>query len=374
MTEPIRVLQVFAQMNRGGAETMIMNLYRNIDRRKIQFDFMVHTDEKCAFDDEITQLGGKIYRVPRYNGKNHFSYKKAWNHFFKYHLDYKVIHGHVRSTASIYLGIAKKCRLCAIAHSHSVSSGKGISALIKNVFQLPLKYSADYLFACSMEAGEWLYGKKAVKKDNFFIIKNAIIAEDFFFNQEIRDEIRKDLKVENKFVIGHVGRFNEPKNHSFLIDIFKFIVEKNENSILLLVGDGLLRQDIENKIKDYGLTDKVILLGTREDVSRLYQAMDVFVFPSMYEGLGIALIEAQATGLMSYASLSAVPDETRISNLVKYIPLSESAKFWADNIIKDNHFYNRVNTHEVLEQSGYDIKQSVKWIEEFYLKVSKSHG
>src|SRR5699024_6622505 len=149
MTEPIRILQVFAEMNRGGAETMIMNLYRHIDRERIQFDFIVHTQEKCAFDEEIKQLGGKIYRVQKYVGTNHFDYKNAWKNFFLSNTDYKIIHGHVRSTASIYLKIAKKYNLVTIAHSHSISSGSGIKAVIKDVFQYPIRYISDYFLACS---------------------------------------------------------------------------------------------------------------------------------------------------------------------------------------------------------------------------------
>ena len=169
MVEPIRILHVLGALNRGGAETMVMNIYRNIDRNRVQFDFIVHTNEKCDYNDEIINLGGKIYSMPRYNGKNHIKYKKAWNNFFKRHIEYKIVHGHMRSTAAIYLSIGKKHGLKTIAHSHSTASrGNKFEKLVKNVLQIPLRYTANYLFACSEEAGKWLFGKKAIKKDTDF--------------------------------------------------------------------------------------------------------------------------------------------------------------------------------------------------------------
>ena len=215
MSDPIRIIQVFAQMNRGGAETMIMNLYRMIERSQIQFDFIVHTNEECAYDNEIRSLGGRIYRVPRYNGKNHFEYIKSWNKFFKTHPNYKIIHGHVRSTASIYLKIAKKFGLVTIAHSHSTSSGTGFSSIVKNILQYPIRNIADYLFACSEQSGEWLFGKNASKRNNFVILKNSIDVKKFVFNERVRFEKRKELKIDDKFVIGHIGRFIPSKNHKF---------------------------------------------------------------------------------------------------------------------------------------------------------------
>jgi glycosyltransferase involved in cell wall biosynthesis len=370
MSESIRVLQVFAQMNRGGAETMIMNLYRNIDRSKVQFDFIVHTEEKCAFDDEIVQLGGKIYRVPKYSGKNHFHYRNGWVQFFNSHPEYKIIHGHVRSTASIYLTIAKKYSLTTIAHSHSTSSGNGLTAIIKNLLQFKIKYVADYLFACSKPAGIWLFGESACKKDNFYIIKNAIDTKVFHYDVEIRSEKRSELGINNKFVIGHIGRFDAPKNHSFLIDIFKEIHNINSNALLLLVGDGDLRPLIETKITDLGLSDSVILTGVRSDVSDLLNAMDLFLFPSLYEGLGIVTIEAQATELYCVVS-DTIPKEVYVTNLIESISLNEDAKVWAKEVVSiHTDKYERINDVISIKRSGYDILETSNWIENFYLQVT----
>ncbi|MCA0981207.1 glycosyltransferase family 1 protein [Exiguobacterium aestuarii] len=366
MDLPIRVLQVFAQMNRGGAETMIMNIYRNIDRSKVQFDFVVHTELECDFDDEIQRLGGKIYKVPLYNGKNHFQYSQAWKLFFEDHPEYRIIHGHVRSTASVYLSIAKRYKLVTIAHSHNTSSGTGFSAFAKNVLQYPIRYIADHLFACSNSAGQWLYGFNSMRKKNFHIINNSIATQDFIFNYQSRERIRKEFQVENKFVIGHVGRFHKQKNHDFLIDVFKSIHEKNGNSILMLVGDGPLRKSIEEKVKNVGLTNQVIFTGVRSDIPELLQAMDVFAFPSLYEGLGIVAVEAQAAGLPCIVS-DKLPNEVLVTNLIKKEKINKT-KYWVNSILEFNETKERTDTSDQIKSNGYDIEESTEWLERFYLK------
>ena len=368
MNQPIRVLQVFAQMNRGGAETMIMSLYRNINRDKVQFDFVVHTEDKCAFDDEIESLGGKIYRVPRYIGKNHLRYISSWNEFFRKHHEYKVIHGHVRSTASIYLSIAKKYGLTTIAHSHNTSSGVGLSAKVKNILQYPIRYFAEYLFACSKPAGEWLFGKNACQSDNFFILNNSIDVRKFIYNENIRRKIRKEFNIDGKLVVGHIGRFQRQKNHNLLIDIFKKIHDKNNNAVLLLVGDGELRQSIMDKVEDLELSNNVIYTGVRSDIPKLLQAMDVFVFPSLYEGLGIVVIEAQASGLPCVVS-DTIPKDAYLTDLVQSIPLNASVEIWADAVLQyyDNH--ERIDRYYEIKSNGYDIKDSSIWLEKFYISL-----
>lgn len=366
MIKPIRILQVFAQMNRGGAETMIMNLYRNIDRSKVQFDFVVHTEKKCEFDDEIEKLGGRIFSMPRYNGKNHIYYKKSWEQFFNKHSEYKIIHGHVRSTASIYLRIAKRYGLITIAHSHSTSSGTGFSSIVKNLLQYPIRYIADYFFACSETAGVWLFGKKTCKNNNFYILNNSIDAKRFIYDKKTRSKKRREFQIDNKLVIGHIGRFNIPKNHEFLIEIFKTVYDKNNNVVLMLVGDGELRHVIEKKVEDLGLMGSVIFTGVRSDISELLQAMDVFVFPSLYEGLGIAIIEAQASGLPCIVA-NTIPREAYITHLVEGLSLKVSKNKWADRILKICNDYERINTYEEIKINGYDIKETGKFLERFYL-------
>jgi glycosyltransferase involved in cell wall biosynthesis len=366
MSQPIRILQVFAQMNRGGAETMIMNLYRNIDRSKIQFDFIVHTDEKCAYDDEILKLGGRVFRVPVYCGKNHFSYIKVWKKIFEEHNEYKIIHGHVRSTASIYLKIAKKKGLTTIAHSHSTSSGNGFKAMYKDFLQYRIRFIADYFFACSRLAGQWLFGKESPEKENFFILNNSIDIKKFIYNQEIRSSKRNEFNIEDRFVIGHIGNFSFPKNHHFLIDIFKLIHKKNPRTVLMLVGDGSLRPLIEEKVHSLGLLNHVIFTGVRTDISELLQAMDIFVFPSIYEGLGIAVIEAQASGLPCIIS-DRLPDEAVITNLVKKLSISESVDRWSEEILKVAEGYVREDKFNDIFNAKYDANDNARWLEGFYI-------
>jgi len=368
MPKPIRVLQVLAQMNRGGAETMVMNLYRNIDRNKVQFDFITHTENRCDFDSEIESLGGYIYHVPKYTGINHFKYKKAWHDFFKQHPEYKIIHGHVRSTASIYLNIAKKFGLVTIAHSHSIASrGNGVEQFVKNIAQYSIRYKADYFFACSDEAGKWLFGKKAVKSNRYRLIKNAINTREFIFSESKRNEVRKYLNIEDKFVIGHVGSFTYPKNHNFLIQIFNEVQKRNKFAVLLLVGEGELRSEIEKQISDIGLKDKIIFVGKVSDVSAYLQAMDVFVFPSLFEGLGMAVIEAQAAGLPCVVS-DNVPKEAYVTDLINVISLKRSAEFWASEVLNCCNGNTRANMSDIIKKAGYDICDSAKKLEIFYLQ------
>lgn len=369
MSEPIRILQVFAQMNRGGAESMIMNLYRKIDRSKVQFDFIVHTGEKGNFDDEIKSLGGIIYHIPRYNGNNHMRYKKIWEKFFERHQEYKIIHGHVRSTASIYLKIAKEYGLTTIAHSHNTSSGVGISAIVKNILQYPIRYTADYLIACSILAGKWLFGERACRKKNFFILKNAIDTKTFIYNENVRVEKRQELKIQDKFVIGHIGRFHPQKNHEFLIDIFKELHDTIDNAILMLVGDGKLRNLIEEKVNNLGLIDSVLFTGVRNDIPELLQAMDVFVFPSLYEGLGIVTIEAQAAGLQCVVA-DTIPKEAYVTDKVQTLSLKKSAEEWGSVILKCYLTKKvRSDTSKMINEAGYNVNENAKWISEFYCSL-----
>ncbi|PFW49685.1 glycosyl transferase family 1 [Priestia megaterium] len=345
---------------------MVMNLYRNIDRSKVQFDFIIHTKDKCDYHEDIVSLGGRIYSIPRYKGVNFFQYMRAWHRFLKAHPEYKIIHGHVRSTASIYLRIAKKYGLVTIAHSHSTSSGTGFAAILKNLLQYPIRYTADYLFACSKSAGVWLFGKRATKKEKFLILKNAIDTKKYIHDHNTRLEKRKELQIEGKFVIGHVGRFSTPKNHDLLIEIFKVVHDKNKNAILLMVGDGELRPIIENKVNDLGLTNSVIFMGVRSDIPEILQAMDVFLFPSLFEGLGIVAIEAQAAGLPCIVSES-IPKEAYITDLIKSLPFSNSLDEWAEHILYYSNSHGRSNMQKEIDSSGYDINGTVHWIQNFYL-------
>lgn len=366
--KPIRILHMIGSLNSGGSQAFVMNIYRNIDRNKVQFDFVIDRANDTFYVKEIEDLGGKVYTLKNIKECNPITFCKQWDSFFENHSEYKIIHGHVRSIAAIYLSIAKKHGLITIAHSHSTASrGNKIEQVVKNIMQLPIKYTADYLFACSNEAGKWLFGEKAIKKDNYKVVKNAIDIEKYVFNESKRNEIRKVLGVEGKFVIGHVGTFTYPKNHKFLIDVFYQVQMQNKNAVLLLVGDGELRPQIEKQIADLRIKDKVILTGVVPNVNDYMQAMDVFVFPSIFEGLGIAVIEAQASGLSGIVA-DTIPKEAYITDLIKTISLKESADIWVKIILKYSNGYERRNTYKEIKNSGYNISDAAKWLEEFYLR------
>lgn len=367
MEQKIRVLHILGTLKRGGAQAVLLNLYRKFDRTKIQFDFIVQTPVKYDLEDEIKNLGGKIHRVSKYNGINHLLYKKTWNDFFKKHPEYKIIHGHAGSTASIYLKIARKYGLTTIAHSHTTSSGVGLKSIVKNILQYPIRYIADYKFACSRAAGEWLFGKNACERDNFMILNNAIDAKKYIYNEDVRNTKRKELSCDDKFVIGHVGRFLPVKNHEFIIDVFYKIHKRNNNAILLLTGDGVLKSHILNKVKKLGLDDNVIFTGIRSDIPELLQVIDIFLFPSLYEGLPVTLIEAQASGLKCIAS-DTITEEVKITDNVEFISLDKSPVYWAEQVLTYENGYERKNTYAKIYDAGYDVSENAKWLQEFYLK------
>lgn len=364
MKKVCRVLHVVPNMNSGGIENLIMNIYRKIDRDKLQFDFIVHYNKKGVFDDEIEQLGGKIYRFPVMEDKNLLKYIKDLNRFFKTHKEYKVVHGHMASLAYLYLGAAKRNGVpVRIAHSHGTSHLKSLKGYCKYIMFKFAKYNANYYYACSTEAGNYLFGKKR----QFEFIPNAIELNKFSYNEETRKKVRKELKLDDKIVIGHVGRFNLQKNHDFLIDIFKSIYEKNKKCILLLIGVGELEEKIKQKIKDYNLEDNVLMLGLRRDVDKLYQAMDIFLMPSLFEGLPLTGVEAQASKLKCIFS-SEITKEVRITDNIEFIDLSLGADKWAE-IVLNNLKYDRKKIK--INDSRFDINVLAKQMQEKYIEFNK---
>ena len=365
----IRVLHVLGELNCGGAENMVMNLYRNIDKTKIQFDFVIHTSKKCYFEDEVKKLGGKIYRVDRYKGINYFQYKKQWKNIFKTHPEYKIIHGHVRSTASIYLKIAKKYGLCTIAHSHSSSSGKGIKAVIKNILQYKIRFIADFFIGCSKQSAEWLFGKKVLNSNKCMILNNAIDTKKYLYNKEIRKRVRKKLEIKNnKKIIANIGRFSKVKNHKFLIEIYEKLLEIDNNYILLLIGNGELEEKIKKLVKNKNLSKKVIFTGVRNDINELLQAIDILVMPSFYEGLPLTLVEAQAASLPCLIT-DTITKEVELTNLIYRKKLEQSELEWAEEIIKILNSFNReakLDSQVDLKNKEYDIDIICKKIEKFY--------
>lgn len=364
----IRVLQVMGALDCGGAENMIMNIYRKIDKTKIQFDFVVHTEKKCFFEDEIYEMGGKVYRFPRYKLYNHFQYTEAWSEFFKKHKEYKIIHCHIRSVASIILGIAKKSGIITISHSHSTSNGKGISSIIKRILQSKIKYVADYLFACSKESAVWLYGENYANSSRCHIINNAIDVEKFKYDLEIRNEVRKELNLQtDTFAIIQTGRFCNVKNHEFSVKLINEYLKKNKNTKLFFAGSGPEEEKILQLVKEKHLDNNVCFLGVRKDINRILQGMDLFFMPSKYEGLPVALIEAQAASIPCIVS-SNIKAGIYNEKIVNSIDLNECLERWIDKIdeLKNN---NRFDQSEIIVKNKFDINENTKFLQKFYFSI-----
>lgn len=361
----MRILQVLGGLNRGGAETLIMNIYRNINRTKVQFDFVIHTKERGAYYDEIIALGGKVYHCPKYNGKNHFAYVNWWKNFFKKHTEYSVVHGHVRSTAAIYLKIARRYNKFAIAHSHSTSAGQGFSGFVKKIMQFGIRFNADYFLGCSYAANKWLFGRKiADDKSRCLILRNGVDLTKFSFDEETRNKKRQELQLSEKFVVGTVGRIETPKNPLFIIAIFNEVLKNYNNSALLWVGDGSLSDKVKSYAEELHINDKIVFVGSKDNVQDYLQAMDVFLFPSLWEGLGMSLIEAQAMGLSCICS-DAIPKEADVTDLIQRIDLNVSPSRWAEELLKSRN-RNRISHKVEIQNSGYDIQCVVNSLEGIY--------
>lgn len=362
----IRVLHVLGGLNRGGAETMVVNLYRAIDKTKFQFDFIIHTTSPQDYLEEVQSMGARVFCFPSFHGRNIKQVMKNWDNFFKEHPEYKIIHSHVRSYASIYLPIAKKHGLKTIIHSHSTSNGTSKSAKIKTLMQYPLRYQADYLFGCSQIAGDWLYGKKKAHSNKFYILQNAIDVDSYNPDNYDREKYIKDLKLSDKTVYGHVGRLHPAKNHMFLLEVFKEIFSINKNVVLLIIGGGELQKSIEDKVKELGIQDSVRMLGSRADVRELLSVVDCFLFPSKWEGLPLSVVEAQAAHIPCLVS-DTVTKEVAVSDLVKYLPIDKGVEIWAKEATNINVSKHDVNRN--IKESGFDVKTSAKWLTDFYSKM-----
>lgn len=369
--QPIRVLHILHSMNRGGAETMIMNYYRNIDREKVQFDFLLTFQGKSDYEEEILSMGGKIFHITPLTLTSIRGYLKDIQRFLKDYSEYKIVHSHTSSKSVFPLYISKRCKVpVRVSHSHNMALGDGtfsIKEIVRKLLRKPLRLVSTHNFGCSKEATIWLYGEKYWKTGKAKVLPNAIDTKKFSYNEAIREKYRQDFSLTDNFVVGHVGRLQKEKNHLFLLEIFAEIAKKEEKARLVLVGEGVLLEEIEQKAHVLGIKEKVVLLGLRFDVPDLLQMMDVFVFPSLTEGLGIVLVEAQTAGLPCFASKNVIPEEAAVTDLVEFISLEESAKSWADKILKVENQQKRQTRISMVQNAGYDICVEAKKLEEFYL-------
>ena len=373
MSEPIRILHVLGGVGLGGAESRIMDIYRHIDKEKVQFDFLIHQTKKGYYEEEIESLGGRIYRVPRFKLYNILTYRKALREFFNANRrfansihGFEFVCGHMTSTAAIYLPIAKKCGVpVTIAHARSAGVDKGVKGVITRLLRRPLRKKCDYMFSCSMLAAESVFGKNNAKNGRVTIVPNAIDAKLFIYDEEVRTRMRQKLSLEDKFVIGHVGRFHYAKNHEYLLAVFQKIAKQKENACLLLLGEGERMEEMKEKAAALGIADKVLFAGNQKEVWDYYQAMDFFLFPSRFEGLPGTVVEAQSAGLRCLIS-DTIAEEVKITELVTAYSIEEEPEKWAEYVLTHDK-YDRENRYEQIAAAGFDVKAQAKWYEQFYL-------
>ena len=377
MDKPVRVLQVIRQMNRGGAEAMIMNLYRHIDRSKVQFDFLVHTEEEGVYDKEIKELGGRFFRVIRFNGRNIKAYSQACRSFFEQHPEIRVVHGHIGSCAAIYLNEAKRAGCFTIAHSPDAVPMDSAKRILFQLYAYPTRFIADWLFGCSTEAGVSRYGKKAVKSSHYSNFYNAIDLEAFSYEKTLRLSCRTEFAFnDSDIVVGTVGRLEDQKNPYYILQIFEKVVAMSERVKCLWVGTGSLEGDIREKGKELINQGKLIMTGLRSDIPSIMNGMDVFILPSLFEGLPVVAVEAQTAGLPCILS-DTITKEVDVTRTITWRSIKSSPEEWAETIISvaDGAIANRTNGYEASKKAGYDIHETATWLCNFYLShIIPAHG
>lgn len=366
----VRILEIVASMDRGGVETTLMNIFRMIDKNKIVFDFLLATDRECAYNEEIRNLGGRIYSVPN-RKKGLKKNRDALDAFFAEHKEYQIVHMHAASLSYIEpLKAAKRYGIpVRIIHSRNTKqNGSRMHILLHYFHQIQIGGIANYYFACSDLAGQWMYGSR-IPKSKRRIINNGINSDKFVYDLSIRNKLRSELEIEeDEYAIVNVGRLSEQKNHIFILDIFRHMINQGGNYKLFLVGDGKNKEKIKKKIKEYGLEDRVTFVGVRSDINKILQAMDLFLMPSLYEGLPGSAVEAQGSSLPCLLS-DTITKEVAITDLVKFMSLKEEPKVWAKEAISMLNTCIRRNTQEEIIKAGFDMKSISNDLQSFYLSL-----
>lgn len=360
-----RVVHYFGSLNRGGAESMIMNLYRNFEREKVQFDFVVNeTLSPYAYEKEIEGLGGRIYYLPALSPGNLWVYGRKWRELLINHPEWKIIHIHHTSIAFLSIPIAKRLGRITIAHSHTAGSDQSLKSKLKIASRYPVRHLADHLFSCSVPASQWMFGNQSSRAH---ILNNAINTHTFLPDSNTRKHIRELMGFNSSHtIIGHVGRFIKVKNHAFMLEVLKVIVEKDSNVIMILIGDGSLKPNIMKQAEDMKLSGNIRFTGIRSDIADLMQGMDAFIFPSLYEGLPVTLIEAQASGLPCLVS-DTVSKDVKLTECIEFMSLDTPVEVWATRLLEMATQKERRNTQTELSEAGYNVQDNTKWLQNFYL-------
>lgn len=369
MDKAVKVLRIIGECKTGGTETIALNYYKNLNHDLVGMDFLFYGPSLPRFSKELEANGDRVINVVDYTDNLIGSIREIRDVVKKG--NYDIVHAQLNALnffplLGAYLGGAK----IRIAANHSTANMKyePKKSIVKYLVRPSAGMLATNYAACSEHAGEWCFGKQALKNGKIKIIHNAIDLSSFNYSEETRQSIRSKMGWDGKFVIGHAGRFTEQKNHKFMVEIFAKVHERCPEAILAFAGDGHLMDEVKTQVKELGLTDFVQFLGVRFDMNELMQGMDIFLFPSLYEGLGNVITEAQAVGLRSIAS-DVVPNEVKMTELVDFISLNKSADFWADAILKYKDGYIHKSRHDDLKNAGYEIKSAARDLEKYYLEL-----
>lgn len=367
---PIKILQIFTVLNKGGAETNLMNYYRNMDRSQFQIDFLVHR-ENGFFEDELIKSGSEIFRLPPILPWKLKEYKKAVKAFFDEHNDFDIVHGQCSELGVFIYEEAKRRGIpVIIAHAHNAKMDKDKKLLFRLMWKRRMRKSINAYFTCGKEAAENLFGRNLAHHS--YQMNNAVEVEDFQFNQEVREKKRKELQAEETINLVNIGRFNTQKNQSFLLEVFAELIKRNKKYKLFLVGQGELESQLREKAKQLQIEQDVEFLGLRNDVPELLQAMDIFLFPSLHEGFSVAFVESQTTDIKAVISDGVPTESILIPENVTVIPLKNSAQQWAEKIAEINNF-ERKNVADLIKEKGYDIKENAQKLEKKYKELVKQY-
>jgi len=367
---PIRVLHVLGSLDAGGMQSMIMNYYRHIDREKLIFDFLVFSDSNF-FKNEVISLGGRVYRITS-RRENFIKNRLEINEFYRSHKEYKIIHFHQGINYFSPLVLARRNNVSVrIAHSHGMDPQliKKQGFLYTSFTQKIIRNNATHFFACSINAANQIFTNDIVSEENYYLMKNAIDLEIFKKEKKDSIDLRSEMRIGSRFVVGHIGNFLDVKNHDFLLDIFEKIHEFERSSVLLLVGSGINEVKIKEKVHRLNLDDSVFFLGTRSDIPEILRMTDCVVFPSFYEGLPVTIIEAQASGIRCFIS-DTITREVKVSELVDFISLATGADEWARMILgKRSLFVKPDYLAESITSAGYNIAIEVEKLTKKYLEL-----
>ena len=359
-----RVLHVFVRLNRGGAESRTMDIYKNIDREKVQFDFLLHTPDICDYEEEAASMGARVFRLPRFTGKNFFAYRKAWRSFLAECDAYDVIHIHVTNFAFAFLSLLKNIPM-RIAHARSASDNSVLKRMLVRLTRPQILKNCTHYLAVSRKAANFVFGRDTT---DVTVVPNAVEARAFAYDVELRQQMREELKLVDSFVVGHVGRMSVEKNHVYLLQAMKILQAECSKAVLLLVGDGPLCAALKEQAAQMGV--RIQFAGVRSDVPALMQAMDVFALPSFFEGMPGVVIEAQAAGLPCVISDRVTKECSLIPSLVTFLPIGLlDVNKWS-HALESARRINRENTYDIIKSIGYDAKTQALWYTDFYCKGS----